>query len=286
MIAHGVIELTPHVVAKLVLQPGVLHLADPTIEQWHFSDLRCMLHPKHGVHLFNGRLDLHLNILQVLVGAPAQQFLEVPRHLLRKLGLDLEFGDWSLSVLHAVEVDEDACEVGVEFLCGGCDFERHFREVVAVLVVDVVDLAEGVLADVALIDAEEALETDVGQLRVGPQDVGNSLDLGGRYFGLALSVDGEPEGALVEHEVQLHAERHLLSHLPARSIGVAVPASQRLRSRVLDVQVKPHLVLFLEPQEVVVGVEAELVVNVMRSFNAQWLLGVVVLAVEPAHLQQ
>lgn len=36
----------------------------------------------------------------------------------------------------------------------------------------------------------------------------------------------------------------------------------------------------------VVGIETELMVNVMRSFNAQWLLGVVVLAVVLAHLEQ
>lgn len=216
MIAHGVIELTPHVVPKLVLQPGLLHLADPTIQQRHFPDLRCMLSPKHGVHLLNSRLDLYLDILNILAGASTEQFLEVPGHSLRKLRLDLELDIGFL--MHAEEVDENACEEGIEFLGWCCDFERYLREVVVVLVADVVDLAEGVLADVSLVDPQDALQTDVGQFGVGSQDVGNCLDLAGRHIGLELSVDGESEGALVQHEVQLHTERHLLSPLPTRSI--------------------------------------------------------------------
>lgn len=110
--------------------------------------------------------------------------------------------------------------------------------------------------------------------------------MAGRHVGLELSVDGESEGALVQHEVQLHAKRHLLSPLPTRSVGVAVPSSQRFGSLILDVQIQPHLVVFLESQQMVVGIETELMVNVMRSFNAQWLLGVVVLTVVLAHLEQ
>lgn len=224
MIAHGVIELTPHVIAELVLQSGFLHLTDPTIQQRHFSDLRRMLGPKHGVHLFNGRLDLYLDILNIFVGSASKQFLEVPGHALRKLRLDLEFGIGSL--VHAEEVDENACKKGIEFLGRCCDFERYFREVVVVLLADVVDLTEGILADVSLVDPQDALETDVSQFGVGSQDVRNCLDLASRHVGLELSVDGESEGALVEHEVQLHAKRDLLSPLPTRSIGVAVPSSQ------------------------------------------------------------
>ena len=210
MIAHGVIELVPHVVAELVLQSGFRHLADPSIQQRHFPDLRGVLCPEHGVHFLDGGLDLNLDLLGAVL---AEQPLEVSRHGLGELRLDLVLGVGAL--VHAEEVDEDAGEEGIEFLCGSCDLQRDLREVVVVLLADVVDLAQGVLADVPLFHPQDALQADVGQLRVGPQDVRDCLDLVGRHVGLDLPVDGKPEGALVEHEVQLHAERHLLSALPA-----------------------------------------------------------------------
>jgi hypothetical protein len=189
--------------------------------------------------------------------------------------------------VQTVEVDEDLLEVGVELVGRTDDLGHEVRTVVVVRVVYIVDLAERVLRNLPLVHPQQPLQSNVRHLRVIPQQHADLLQVLGRNVSLHLAVDGKPEGAFVEHEVHLRAQRHLFVALPPRPGGVAVPSPQVLRRAVLDVEIHPELVLLLDPEQVVVVVEAELVVDVERAVLGDvGPGGVVVVVVVAAHPEQ
>lgn len=114
-------------------------------------------------------------------------------HGLGKLGLNFKFDVFAL--VDAVEVDEDLLEEGVEFGRRSNQLQGEVSAVVAVLLVDVIDLAEGVLQHISFAHTQQPLQPDVCQLGTALQQLADLLQCSCRNLAFHLPVDREPEGA-------------------------------------------------------------------------------------------